>query len=222
MAASGNRLISPALAAYIGCSGGKRGPRWRQPRCSPAGPAGGWAATRRPWPSAGSSWPPWSWPPPPGSPTRWCWSPPRATRPGGLAARAVADPGAGAAGRAWPPPSTPSTPATSWSWPATTRGCGWSCSPTWSPWPAAARRWPAGAAPAWSPWSRCTSGPRRWPPPGPGWPTRPATARSAACWPTCAPWSWRSRQWRPLDPDGRSFVDLDDPADLAAWDAGPR
>jgi molybdenum cofactor guanylyltransferase len=24
-------------------------------------------------------------------------------------------------------------------------------------------------------------------------------------------------QWRPLDPDGRSFVDLDDPADLAAW-----
>jgi molybdopterin-guanine dinucleotide biosynthesis protein A len=29
-------------------------------------------------------------------------------------------------------------------------------------------------------------------------------------------------QWRPLDPDGRSFVDLDDPADLAAWDAGAR
>jgi molybdopterin-guanine dinucleotide biosynthesis protein A len=28
--------------------------------------------------------------------------------------------------------------------------------------------------------------------------------------------------WRPLDPDGRSFVDLDDPADLAAWDAGSR
>jgi molybdopterin-guanine dinucleotide biosynthesis protein A len=27
-------------------------------------------------------------------------------------------------------------------------------------------------------------------------------------------------QWRPLDPDGRSFVDLDDPADLAAWDRG--
>ena len=25
-------------------------------------------------------------------------------------------------------------------------------------------------------------------------------------------------QWRPLDPDGRSFVDLDDPADLDAWD----
>ena len=25
-------------------------------------------------------------------------------------------------------------------------------------------------------------------------------------------------QWRPLDPDGRSFVDLDDPADLEAWD----
>jgi molybdopterin-guanine dinucleotide biosynthesis protein A len=24
-------------------------------------------------------------------------------------------------------------------------------------------------------------------------------------------------EWRPLDPDGRSFVDLDDPADLAAW-----
>jgi molybdopterin-guanine dinucleotide biosynthesis protein A len=24
--------------------------------------------------------------------------------------------------------------------------------------------------------------------------------------------------WRILDPDGRSFVDLDDPADLAAWD----
>jgi molybdenum cofactor guanylyltransferase len=24
-------------------------------------------------------------------------------------------------------------------------------------------------------------------------------------------------QWRPLDPDGRSFVDLDDPADLEAW-----
>jgi molybdenum cofactor guanylyltransferase len=23
--------------------------------------------------------------------------------------------------------------------------------------------------------------------------------------------------WRPLDPDGRSFVDLDDPTDLAAW-----
>jgi molybdopterin-guanine dinucleotide biosynthesis protein A len=29
-------------------------------------------------------------------------------------------------------------------------------------------------------------------------------------------------QWRPLDPDGRSFVDLDDPADLAAWEAGAR
>jgi molybdenum cofactor guanylyltransferase len=28
--------------------------------------------------------------------------------------------------------------------------------------------------------------------------------------------------WRPLDPDGRSFVDLDDPADLAAWEAGAR
>jgi molybdopterin-guanine dinucleotide biosynthesis protein A len=25
--------------------------------------------------------------------------------------------------------------------------------------------------------------------------------------------------WRALDPDGRSFVDLDDPADLAAWEA---
>ena len=29
-------------------------------------------------------------------------------------------------------------------------------------------------------------------------------------------------QWRAFDPDGRSFVDLDDPADLAAWDAGAR
>ena len=29
-------------------------------------------------------------------------------------------------------------------------------------------------------------------------------------------------EWRRLDPDGRSFVDLDDPADLAAWDPGPR
>ncbi len=29
-------------------------------------------------------------------------------------------------------------------------------------------------------------------------------------------------EWRPLDPDGRSFVDLDDPADLAAWEPGPR
>ena len=28
-------------------------------------------------------------------------------------------------------------------------------------------------------------------------------------------------QWRPLDPDGRSFVDLDDPADLEAWDRTP-
>jgi molybdopterin-guanine dinucleotide biosynthesis protein A len=28
--------------------------------------------------------------------------------------------------------------------------------------------------------------------------------------------------WRRLDPDGRSFIDLDDPADLAAWDPGPR
>jgi molybdenum cofactor guanylyltransferase len=28
-------------------------------------------------------------------------------------------------------------------------------------------------------------------------------------------------EWRALDPDGRSFVDLDDPADLAAWEAGP-
>jgi molybdopterin-guanine dinucleotide biosynthesis protein A len=28
--------------------------------------------------------------------------------------------------------------------------------------------------------------------------------------------------WRQVDPDGRSFVDLDDPADLAAWDQGPR
>jgi molybdenum cofactor guanylyltransferase len=29
-------------------------------------------------------------------------------------------------------------------------------------------------------------------------------------------------RWRPLDPDGRSFVDLDDPADLEAWDPGSR
>ena len=29
-------------------------------------------------------------------------------------------------------------------------------------------------------------------------------------------------EWRALDPDGRSFVDLDDPADLAAWQAGRR
>jgi molybdopterin-guanine dinucleotide biosynthesis protein A len=28
--------------------------------------------------------------------------------------------------------------------------------------------------------------------------------------------------WRRVDPDGHSFVDLDDPADLAAWDPGPR
>jgi len=27
-------------------------------------------------------------------------------------------------------------------------------------------------------------------------------------------------EWRRLDPDGRSFTDLDDPADLAAWQAG--
>jgi molybdenum cofactor guanylyltransferase len=27
-------------------------------------------------------------------------------------------------------------------------------------------------------------------------------------------------EWRTLDPDGRSFVDLDDPADLAAWHLG--
>jgi molybdopterin-guanine dinucleotide biosynthesis protein A len=29
-------------------------------------------------------------------------------------------------------------------------------------------------------------------------------------------------EWRALDPGGRSFVDLDDPADLAAWDPDPR
>jgi molybdenum cofactor guanylyltransferase len=29
-------------------------------------------------------------------------------------------------------------------------------------------------------------------------------------------------EWRALDPGGRSFVDLDDPADLAAWERGPR
>jgi molybdenum cofactor guanylyltransferase len=28
--------------------------------------------------------------------------------------------------------------------------------------------------------------------------------------------------WRVLDPGGRSFVDLDDPGDLAAWERGPR
>ena len=28
--------------------------------------------------------------------------------------------------------------------------------------------------------------------------------------------------WRALDPDGRSFVDLDDPGDVAAWQAGRR
>jgi molybdopterin-guanine dinucleotide biosynthesis protein A len=28
--------------------------------------------------------------------------------------------------------------------------------------------------------------------------------------------------WRRLDPDGRSFVDLDNPADVAAWDPRPR
>ncbi|HYT25980.1 MAG TPA: NTP transferase domain-containing protein [Actinomycetota bacterium] len=27
-------------------------------------------------------------------------------------------------------------------------------------------------------------------------------------------------EWRPLDPDGSSFVDLDDPGDLAAWESG--
>jgi molybdenum cofactor guanylyltransferase len=29
-------------------------------------------------------------------------------------------------------------------------------------------------------------------------------------------------EWRSIDPDGRSFVDLDDPADLAAWDRRAR
>ena len=29
-------------------------------------------------------------------------------------------------------------------------------------------------------------------------------------------------EWRALDPDGRSFVDLDDPGDVAAWQAGRR
>jgi molybdopterin-guanine dinucleotide biosynthesis protein A len=29
-------------------------------------------------------------------------------------------------------------------------------------------------------------------------------------------------RWRALDPGGRSFVDLDDPGDLAAWQRGPR
>jgi molybdopterin-guanine dinucleotide biosynthesis protein A len=29
-------------------------------------------------------------------------------------------------------------------------------------------------------------------------------------------------RWRALDPDGRSFVDLDDPGDVAAWQAGRR
>jgi molybdopterin-guanine dinucleotide biosynthesis protein A len=29
-------------------------------------------------------------------------------------------------------------------------------------------------------------------------------------------------EWRALDPGGRSFVDLDDPADLAAWDGDAR
>jgi molybdenum cofactor guanylyltransferase len=29
-------------------------------------------------------------------------------------------------------------------------------------------------------------------------------------------------EWRALDPGGRSFVDLDDPADLAAWDRDAR
>jgi len=28
--------------------------------------------------------------------------------------------------------------------------------------------------------------------------------------------------WRAIDPDGRSFVDLDDPDDLAAWETGRR
>lgn len=27
-------------------------------------------------------------------------------------------------------------------------------------------------------------------------------------------------RWRPADPEGRSFADLDEPADLAAWEAG--
>jgi molybdenum cofactor guanylyltransferase len=27
-------------------------------------------------------------------------------------------------------------------------------------------------------------------------------------------------EWRPLDPDGSSFVDLDDPGELAAWESG--
>jgi molybdenum cofactor guanylyltransferase len=29
-------------------------------------------------------------------------------------------------------------------------------------------------------------------------------------------------EWRRVDPDGRSFADLDDPADVAAWDPGAR
>ena len=158
-----------------------------------------------------------SWPPPPGSPTRWCWSPPRAIRPGGWPP-APWPTRAGAAGRAGRRPRRPRR----------------------RPRPGPGRDHPglrvellahlvalAGGGeavacrrgPAWSPWSRCTSGPRRWPPPGPGWPTRPGTARSRPAGRPAHPGRGGAAV-APLDPDGRSFVDLDDPADLAAWDAG--
>ena len=220
MAASGNRLLVAGLECLYSLLRGQKGPRWWPRRCSPAGLAGGWAATRRPWPSAGSRWPRWPWPPPPGSPTRWCWSPPGP--PGhGLAARLVTDPGEGplaALAAALGSLDTGHVLVLA----GDHLGRGWSCSPHLT---GLAGRGQAVA---------CRRGPRLEPLVA-VYERAPALAAARAR--LADRGGDRSllgllaglrtvvveeAEWRTLDPDGRSFVDLDDPADLAAWHLGAR
>ena len=51
----------------------------------------------------------------------------------------------------------------------------------------------------------------------------PAGGRSLpACWPACAPWWWRSRSGAASTPTAAPSSTSTTPADLAAWDPGPR
>ena len=136
-----------------------------------------------------------------------------------VAAPAIADPGLGplaalaAALDAW-------RPSTSWSWPGIT-GAGVELLAHLVALAGEAEA-VAAARPPLGPWSLCNErGPGAGRRPGP--PGRPAEGRSlTGLLADLGTLVVEEPEWRRLDPDGSSFVDLDDPADLAAWDPGPR